>query len=398
MAPAPIVNWLSRQGLRPMTWHGSPVVERPITTREARLKLLFEAPERGQELDAEASRRAHLERSRESFHNSTRVREETAANGFLGADVALSAILRDETGGVPEHPLPVTTLERFARCAFQGHAHHIMRAREAERRADTPDAREEGTLVHEALARAFGATRMMWRVRPRDAEAIRTSAIEAADAFFQREATASGLRKLALDQARESVIKVLEWSLHDLDWNFEVAEQPFGDGSENGWPALRLDDGETVLVLKGNIDRVDVSDRLPLAIRAIDYKTRPRKAKEAQKELGTLAFQVPFYARIAQEALHAVRSEGLYLPMSELIPGYAPPPAFAATWREKVDTASPDPPHLPVVQASALELLKRFRNGTIAPLPLEDRFCDHCEFDGGCRRPRFIVSEDEPED
>lgn len=398
MAPAPIVNWLSRQGLRPMTWHGSPVVERPITTREARLKLLFEAPERGQELDAEASRRAHLERSRESFHNSTRVREETSANGFLGADVALSAILRDETGGGPEHPLPVTTLERFARCAFQGHAHHVMRAREAERRADTPDAREEGTLVHEALARAFGATRMMWRARPRDAEAIRTSAIEAADAFFQREATASGLRKLALDQARESVIKVLEWSLHDLDWNFEVAEQPFGDGSENGWPALRLDDGETVLILKGNIDRVDVSDRLPLAIRAIDYKTRPRKAKEAQKELGTVAFQVPFYARIAQEALHSVRSEGLYLPMSELIPGYAPPPAFAAMWREKVDTASPDPPHLPVVQASALDLLKRFRNGTIAPLPLEDRFCDHCEFDGGCRRPRFIVSEDEPED
>jgi RecB family exonuclease len=398
MAPAPIVNWLSRQGMRVVTWHGSPIAERPITSREARLKVLFEAPERGQEVDSESARRAHIERSRESFHNNTRVREETVVNGFLAADESIATILREETGGSAEHPLPVTTLERFARCAFQGHAHHIMRAREAERRADTPDAREEGTLVHEALARAFRATRPMWRQRPRDAEAIRTSAIEAADAFFQREATASGLRKLALDQARESVIKVLEWSLHDLDWNFEVAEQPFGDASEEGWPALRLDDGETTLVLKGNIDRIDVSDRLPRAIRAVDYKTRPRKAKEAQKELGTFAFQVPFYARIARETLAAVRSEGLYLPMSELVPGYAPPVAFAAAWREKVETDSPHPPHQPAVVIAALDLLKRFRKGAIAPLPLEDRFCDHCEFDGGCRRPRFIVSEDEPED
>lgn len=398
MAPAPIVNWLSHQGLRVVIWHGSPIVDRPITSREARLKVLFEAPERGQEIDVESARRARIEGSRESFHNNTRVREETVVNGFLDPDETLAAILRDETGGRAEQPLPVTTLERFARCAFQGHAHHIMRAREAERRADTPDAREEGTLVHEALARAFGATRSMWRQRPRDAEAIRASAIEAADAFLQRDVAASGLRKLALDQARESVIKVLEWSLHDLDWNFEVAEQPFGDASGEGWPALHLDDGETALVLKGSIDRIDVSDRLPLAIRAIDYKTRPRKANEAQKELGTLAFQVPFYARIAQETLGAVRSDGLYLPMSELIPGYAPPAAFSATWREKVETDSPDPPHRPVVVMAALDLLKRFRSGTIAPLPLEDRFCDHCEFDGGCRRPRFIVSEDEPED
>ena len=315
-------------------------------------------------------------------------------NGFLLPDETLAEILRDETGGDGDHPLPVTTLERFARCAFKGYAHHIMRAREAERRADTPDAREEGTLVHEALARAFGATRALWRVRPRNDEAIRASAIEAADAFFQRETTASGLRKLALDQARESVVKVLAWSLHDLDWNFEVAEQTFGDASEDGWPPLRLSDGETALVLKGSVDRIDVSDRLPLAIRAIDYKTRPRKAKEAQKELGTFAFQVPFYARVAAENLGAVRSEGLYLPMSELVPEYAPPAAFGAAWREKVQSGSPHPP----VVIAALALLKRFRTGVIAPLPLEDRFCDHCEFDGGCRRPRFIVSEDEPED
>ena len=412
LAPAPLIAWLERAGARTSHWHGSPLAGRPLSVSDARLRALASNVAGRSKLAPGATRRAGIELLRESFHGKARANNESARErttshetrrieeddliGWLQPDAAMVAALADETGGT-DHPLPVTALERFAQCAFQGFATQVLRARDIERREDTPDAREEGTLIHDALAAAFRATADLWRERPRDIEAIRTRALEAADLSLQRDRAASMLRRIALDQAREDVARVVEWSLADLDWDFDRAEQPFGDPrAEDGWPALVLTDAGSTLTLTGKIDRVDVGHDDPLRVRAIDYKRTATKVVQSQRELGTTALQVPLYAQVAGETMKRPDLSGLYLPSARLDPQYAPPPAFSARWRELFDRARESGVSgvSPLV-VRAVGLVRSIRDGSLAPLPHDERACDYCRIDAGCRRPRFVVSEDD---
>jgi RecB family exonuclease len=413
LAPAPLIAWLERAGAQTSHWHGSPLAGRPLSVADARLRALASHVAGRATLAPGATRRAGIELLRESFHGKARAnngiaRERTTSReakrieeddliGWLQpGDEALSAALADETGGT-DHPLPVTALERFAQCAFQGFATQVLRARDVERREDTPDAREEGTLIHDALAAAFLATGPLWRERPRDLDAIRTRALEAADLSLQRDRAASMLRRIALDQAREDVARVVEWSLADLEWDFDRAEQPFGDPkAENGWPALVLTDAGATLTLTGKIDRVDVGHDDPLRVRAIDYKRTATKVVQSQRELGTTALQVPLYAQVAGETMKRPDLSGLYLPSARLDPAYAPPPAFSARWRELFDRARESGVGgvSPLV-LRAVGLVRSIRDGSLAPLPHDERACDYCRIDAGCRRPRFVVSDDD---
>ena len=71
--------------------------------------------------------------------------------------------------------------------------------------------------------------------------------MEAVDTLVRADEAASTLRKLALARLREGVAAVIDWSLEDEAWDFAIAESRFGDRDAT-WPALRIDDGRTVLV------------------------------------------------------------------------------------------------------------------------------------------------------
>src|SRR5262249_42881244 len=154
MAPAAIVGQLERAGAAVRSFRASPLDGRPLSLAEARLAWLAGAGARALDLAPEAARRAAVERRREEFfYDPARVTGDLV--GQIEGDPALAAVLAEETGA--SRPLAVTALERAARCPFQGFASIVLRARDVEDRAELPDAREQGSLVHEALAAAFRA-------------------------------------------------------------------------------------------------------------------------------------------------------------------------------------------------------------------------------------------------
>lgn len=410
MAPAPVVAWLDRGGAPTSRWSSVALGRHPpLSEGEARVAALARgSDEERARLAPEAARRARVERVREALHGSgagreAALRDDPALVGDLRAAAAAGdAIAARATGalGLATATLPVTQLERFARCAFLGFASHVLGARDEEPPSDTPDARQSGTLVHDALAAAFRASAHLWSARPRDDGTIRAVALEAADRVLAREAAASRVRRVALEQMRDDVLRVLAWSLADGEWDFAFAEQAFGDGREGSWPALELGDGDddtagtegASLRLLGKIDRVDVAHE-GSGVRVIDYKRGGATVKQAPRELARGAFQAPLYARAAAAAQGltpgVARVEGMYVPFAELSPSYAPPSAWAKAWRDAMADGDAGAVRL------ALAVVRSVRSGLVAPMPPDDRVCARCAYDGACRRPRFIADEDD---
>ncbi|HWL87949.1 MAG TPA: PD-(D/E)XK nuclease family protein, partial [Polyangiaceae bacterium] len=386
LQPAPLVAWLVRSGAEEKKWPLTPLRGRPLTPREVRLGLLVKEPERGREMVPDAARRAHIESVRESFHGARQGELRGPLTGILAMDGAMLRAIVEDTGGAAR-ALPVTSLERFARCAFQGFAAHVLGAREKEEASDVPDARQSGTLVHEALAAAFEATLPLWRERPRDADGIRALALEAAERVLGRDRMASPLRRMALEQTRDDVRKVIDFSLADENYDFAFAERAFGDGREGSWPPLRMDGPGTAVAIRGSIDRVDLSPD-GQAIRIIDYKRGARTARDAQRDVTKLAFQLPLYAHIARTVLDARHADGLYLPTRQLDRNLAIP-TYVSEWNEAMGDGEGG------VTARTLALVRGLREGAMAPVPNDKIVCDRCAYDGVCRRPRFVVSEED---
>jgi ATP-dependent helicase/nuclease subunit B len=395
LAPAPIFGWLERGGKKVEVCHASALRNRPLTVAQAELRELARSPERAQALAPSAARRARREQAREAFFSGGAIGDRAEDIGALVAQAPAHRVLAEETGGAGT-PMAVTSLERFAACAFQGYASQVLGARELRANADAPDAREQGSIVHGALAAAFRATVSLWAARPRDEGAIVRRALEAADDFLQRGASSSGLRRLALDEARRDVLRVVEWSLKDEDWDFSTAEQPFGDGRPGSWESLMMDREGARLLLRGTIDRVDVGHNAA-AVRAIDYKLSESAAARGTRGLGEVAFQLPLYARAAALHYEARTSDALYLPTRVKGPlPQGPTKAHAEAWARACllveGRAS--------FETRALEIIQAVRAGGLAPTPADPHVCESCSFDGGCRKPRFAISaerEDEPE-
>jgi ATP-dependent helicase/nuclease subunit B len=261
-------------------------------------------------------------------------------------------------------------------------------------RGELPDAREEGSLVHEALAAAFIATAELWPRRPRDAAAIEARGVAAADALLEGQLVGSPLRDVVLARARDSVRAVFAWSLAEDTWDFASAEQAFGEASAGSWPPYRVASGDDTVLLRGKIDRVD-KGHLTAAVRAVDYKRSRRNAEQLVGKLGKTAFQVPLYALVASRATERPGTEGLYLPTGarDVPPGYAPKDAFTKKW---ADLLSRDPKeNLTLVERVSLAVVTEVRKGTLAPLPADPTVCATCAVRGGCRQPRFAVAAEE---
>jgi RecB family exonuclease len=355
-----------RAGAPVSTWSASGAALRPTTAADAR--------------------RAAIERAREElFYDAARMAGPVHGQiDVHGGASDLSHALIDETGG-GARPLAITALERIARCPFQGYAAAVLGARERRRHRDLPDAREEGTLVHEALAAAFRATAPLWRARPRDSHAVLDGALAAARATLDGERAASPLRRIALDRALADVRAVVEWSLADDGWDFALAEQPFGDDSPSTWPALLLEHEGTALHLRGRIDRID---RGPSSgVRVVDYKRSKRRALDVAG-LGVTDLQVPLYARASARQLGASFAAGLYLPTGARdLPGFEVKTAFATRWSELLEEDG----GIARIERRAIDLVRPLRKGALAPLPDDEHACTTCPFDGACRRPRFAI-------
>jgi len=367
--PHALVASLERRGVRQTTWRDQRVAD------EAPLGLARAIP-------ADVAKRAAIEARREgAFGLGARPSDPAAGIGAVSA--AVQAILAEETGGA-ERPMSVTALDRFGACLFQGFSAQVLGARKAQVLDNLMDPREEGILLHGALAAAFEATRVLWGVRPRDAGAIRTQARRAAVAFLGRDHPLSRQMRASLDEVGERVASVIEWSLADEAWDFWGAEAGFGKRADH-WDAVLLHDDRAALRLTGSIDRVDTSqDRFHL--RVVDYKRSEDGARRLTEGLAEVGFQLAVYARAASEALGKPVTSGAYLPTRRLSPEYRTRGSEAA-WTH----AHEEDHGLPRFERRALDLAVSVRHGDVEPRPSSPDVCRWCDHDGACRKPRFVI-------
>ena len=347
----------------------------------------------------EVARRAGRERAREGFFlDPMRPQSEIAGNLALGSTTgdAIARVVSAETGSSRERALAVTSIERFAQCAFKGYAHVVLAAREGEEQRELPDAREEGNLGHTALAAAFVATRDEWPRRPRDAAAILAKGLSAADVALAESAGHAPLRAIVRLRVRESVRAVLVRAIDDADWDFALAEQAFGNGKP--WPPFQVTDGVTDVRLRGSIDRVDHAHGRSSAVRVIDYKRSKNTVRDASSLLGETALQVPIYALVAGRRLEA-SATGAYVPMqprdlaTETKPNTKAEERVAELARREASAVPAE------IERRVLQIAVDARAGRFAPVPAREAECTHCGVSGGCRKPRFAMApSDELED
>lgn len=365
LAPSPVVDALARAGV-------------PVVATE---------PEPPRPSGADVRVRVAREREREGFFlDPARPRSDVVAD--LAPPPEASRLLVAETGGA-DRALAVTGLERFARCSFQGYAQGVLAARESDLMSELPDAREEGTLIHEALAAAFVATRELWPQRPRAVESITTRGEAAADAVLERWQGHAPLRAVVRLRVRDAVRATLRAAIDDETWDFALAEQPFGGRADESWPVFVLEDGEVRLALRGTIDRVDRAHDAG-SLRVIDYKRSKSTVTSSASGLGETALQVPLYACVASRAL-GVPGTGAYLPTQarDVGAGYRPSAKAAARMEELVARA---PGGLAEIERRALSIIASARSGVLVPIPTSEADCRLCDVSGGCRKPRFAMA------
>jgi ATP-dependent helicase/nuclease subunit B len=374
LAASPVVDALERAGVA-------------VAVAEA-------VPVRSSGLDV--TLRAAREREREAFFLDP-LRPRSDVVGDIAPTAEGARLLVSETGGA-ERSLAVTGLERFARCAFMGFAHVVLSARETELKDELPDAREEGTLVHEVLAAAFVATRELWPQRPRPAEAILLRGVAEADQVLDKWQGHAPLRAIVRLRVRDAVRAVLTVAIADETWDFSLAEQSFGARTENAWNALELvvpDDGAR-LSLRGSIDRVDRAHD-GRAMRVVDYKRSKSTVRDAANSLGETALQVPLYACVTSREL-GLPSTGVYVPTQARDVAIESKPSTKAAQRMDELVARASGVVHAEIERRALTIAMTVRAGALAPLPAHESECRYCAVSGGCRKPRFAMAPAEDAD
>lgn len=200
--------------------------------------------------------------------------------------------------------ISVTAFRDYLQCPFRYYLKHVLRMEALEEEKSEPDARDFGTLLHEALAAL--------RERPELAATPDPIPLEEylLDILRRRLAVRYGpspaLPVLVMQRAAEERLRAAARVQADLarqGWRpvaFEVAlESPLGN---------RL--------LRGRIDRIDrhSSGRL----RLLDYKTSDEAVEPARAHLGRRRDDTPSFAMVDGEKTH-LRWTDLQLPLYRLL-------------------------------------------------------------------------------
>jgi len=379
LAPAAYVAWLERGGARTLSVGASPLGAGRTAPRDLRLRALSSHPERGHAIAPDAAHRAQVELSRERFFLDA-TRAATPLTGLLHPPPALRRILESETG--TDRAISITAVEHMAQCAFVGFAECVLGAREKAEEERLPSVRDEGTLVHEALARAFNAAKDLLTAPAtrRNAEDILTVGLAAVEAGFV-EKTPEIIRA----RIRASVSALLRVAAEDAIYTFHAAEQGFGTASAL-WPPYRIVDGDQSLVVRGQIDRVDVSSN---SVRVMDYKRRSSTIRKTQRKLGETSLQVPLYACVSSRVMNKAKGESGFLPTDPRDLGDAGSPVRGMA--DAMSRVLTEEGGMTVIERRALAVVSTVRGGDLRPLPQDPEHCNYCPHDGGCRKPRFTI-------
>jgi ATP-dependent helicase/nuclease subunit B len=291
-------RWTRRRPLSALTW---PLEEAP--TERERLRALAELASSNR-ADADALARANgwerkLERALTAFQRPTRLTH---------------PLVLDQLGS--RTTFGVTELERFADCSS---AWFVERFIDPKTIDAEPDAKQRGSVAHQALYRFFSRIPAELGV-----EKLEPQHVEAATGLMRRcldDALAGVRMDLTEMQERELdqtlwrdlaafVEEECESSSPLVPRRFEVAF-----GSERAAPELQrgLELGDR-LTLSGKIDRIDVD---PFGARGIvqDYKSG-KSAHSARQIESELRLQIPLYMLVLRDLVGLEPLGGLYRPLA----------------------------------------------------------------------------------
>jgi ATP-dependent helicase/nuclease subunit B len=367
---------------------------RPAPARRA--AVLYTAVQRG--LPARVERiaaLARIERARWRFF----ARAESAGPfvGGVGTHPAMAA----RVGGGTATPLGARHLEVLANCRFAFFAQKVLGVGELDEAGQAPDAREVGTLAHQALERFYTRRHNAGKL-PVSADDEEKRELEAClDEVFTEDAEEKPghpiLRAIERQRLSEQLWRLIE---HESTHGAEIGggtprffELMFGEDHEKSLPALRIGPDEAPVYVRGRIDRVDV---LPgrAGIVVLDYKLGRRDSqskKLAEGEAAVTQLQLPIYALAARQGL---------IGTGELVDGASVDAAFISL-RDGVPTkllsqALKNPPmaevlaqHLP---ARLDQLATQLHAGDFA---VDPRDCAYCSFRTVCRVVALREDEDD---
>jgi ATP-dependent helicase/DNAse subunit B len=293
-----VARWTCRRPLSALTW---PLDEAP--TERERLRALAELAAQDR-AEAEALARANgwerrLDRALAAFRRPTRLTHPLVLEQ-LGSRTSFA----------------VTELERFADCSSAWFVDRFLSPRTIDAE---PDAKQRGSVVHNALYRFF--TRIPAEL---GVEKLEPQHVEAATGLMRRcldEAIAgvrmdfTEMQERELDQSlwrdlAAFVEEECESSSPLVPRRFEVSF-----GSDRAAPELQrgleLGDG---LTLSGKIDRIDVD---PFGARGVvqDYKSG-KTAHSARQIESELRLQIPLYMLVLRDLVGLEPLGGLYRPLA----------------------------------------------------------------------------------
>jgi RecB family exonuclease len=306
-----------------------------------------------------------------------------AVEEFESADLRFDGIV--EPGPTPAgETFRPTRLETLARCPLRAFFSNILRVPEFVEHSSTElEARELGSLIHEALRHVYGKLYESGRLHSGGAS---TEAVDAAKAELDRildeggavrlriERTYPGLRAGLRRQVRRALDEFLEWDLEGILRDGVVrlsCEDEFDQELE-----LAADR----IPVRGKIDRWV---ELPAGrFRISDYKTgaTPEDSVKEKEIKAGRALQIPLYAlAVAQEReATQIEAEVLHVPLRpERLRGRRAERTHRLTQSSLEEIRAE-------IEHPAITLVGLLRSGRF-PFRRSDG-CDHCPYSIACRR------------
>jgi RecB family exonuclease len=228
----------------------------------------------------------------------------TAYDGMLASPECREALTQAFS---PERIFAATALERYAACPYRFFLHDVLRLRELEEPAagDSIAAQDKGELIHAILGEFYELMKARERLplAGQEFDALHKVLDEICERRFadvERNGVAGQPATWELN--RRFILQDLERHLRreiegEGGWVPTDFERSFG--IEDAASCLEVPAGDSVLKLRGVIDRIDL-DRGQGAVRVIDYKSGKRRHKLRVDLAGGMALQLPLYMLAAQ--------------------------------------------------------------------------------------------------
>lgn len=247
-------------------------------------------------------------------------------------------------------------------CPYQYFARHVLHLNELDDVREDLDKRDYGTWVHEVLQRFHTEIPQLGSHDKGEVERVLR---RISDEVFANALAHDYLAQAWLLRWQGLIPAYLSWQLENeaAGWRYHAAEVPFEIAVSGN------------LLLRGRLDRVDVSVENADAFAVIDYKTQSIQGLKNKLKLPGEDVQLACYAHV-QAAKTA---------------------AFVSLDDDTVQAVSPDEEIDELAQLTLArlgEIFAQIREGAGMPAHGTEKICSYCEMKGLCRLGEWEESQD----